>query len=219
MKQFQAVIFDMDGLLLDSERLALEAFQVTCAHFNLGDHSALFRQCIGLNRKSGQTLLAKAFGGQIDYTSFDEYWTSEYQQRTHVQPIPLKAGVSQVLTHLKAMHMPLAVATSTDHPSAEHKLSRAGLIGYFRHVIGGDQVARSKPHPEIYLKAAEMLSVDPTQCLAFEDSENGVKAAVSANMTVVQVPDLISPSPELLTLGHIVLPSLDQAIHYDYSSP
>jgi beta-phosphoglucomutase-like phosphatase (HAD superfamily) len=110
----------------------------------------------------------------------------------------------------------MAVATSTRTKRATEKLGDAGLLDYFKIVIGGDQVEQGKPDPEIYLKAASALSSAPSRCLALEDSANGVKAAVAAGMTVVQIPDLVPPSDELLQLGHIVLSSLADVPKYDF---
>ena len=86
----------------------------------------------------------------------------------------------------------------------------------FDTIIGGDQVKKSKPHPDIYLKAAEALEVRTNDCLALEDSENGVRSAVAAGMTVVQIPDLVKPSYDLLKLGHIVLNSMQEVLHFEF---
>jgi len=96
---------------------------------------------------------------------------------------------------------------------AQEKLKNSGLLEYFQLVIGGEQVKKGKPNPDIYLHVADRLSVNPQYCLALEDSENGVKSAVSANMRVIQIPDMVQPSDELKQLGHTVLPSLYDVIH------
>jgi beta-phosphoglucomutase-like phosphatase (HAD superfamily) len=103
-----------------------------------------------------------------------------------------------------------AIATSTAHQTARDKLERAGLISYFELIVGGDQVAKGKPDPETYLKAAELLDVRPHQCLALEDSDNGVLAAHGAGMNVIQIPDLKEPSVEIKSLGHTVLSSFEE---------
>ena len=208
MPKFSAVIFDMDGLLLDTERLAFEAFQVICSQFDVGDRTDLFMQCVGTNDKLASAILRDGLEGIVDFKTFGLAWLREYNRITSEQPIPLKPGVEALLTHIQSMQIPMAVATSTDSARATAKLGATGLLDYFKIVIGGDQVERGKPDPEIYLKAAAALSSAPSTCLALEDSTNGVKAAVAAGMTVVQIPDLVQPDPDLLKLGHFVLSSL-----------
>lgn len=216
MQNFSAVIFDMDGLILDTERLAFEAFQTTCSRFELGNLSWLFKQCIGTNDELGKATLKDGLEGIADYKAFGLAWMREYKRITVEQPIPLKHGVEELLPYIESIEIPMAVATSTQTKRAKEKLGGAGLLDYFEIVIGGDQVERGKPDPEIYLKAALALSSPPSKCLALEDSANGVKAAVAAGMTVVQIPDLVPPSDELLRLGHIVLSSLADLPKYDF---
>ena len=208
MQQFAAAIFDMDGLLLDSEKLALAAFQSTCSEFNLGDQSELFFRCVGTNAEMGRSILKDGLEDVMDFEMFGRFWNSEYRRISEESPIPLKVGAKNLLLHLESLNIPMAVATSTDAMYANEKLRFSGIRDFFDVVVGGDHVRRSKPDPEIYLKAASLLDSDPFKCLAFEDSANGVKAAVAAGMTVIQVPDLVKPDSALLRLGHIVLESL-----------
>jgi HAD superfamily hydrolase (TIGR01509 family) len=216
MLNFSAVIFDMDGLILDTERLALEAFQTTCMRFELGDLSSLFIQCIGTNDALGEAILKDGLEGLADYKAFGSAWIREYKRITSEKPVPLKHGVEELLPYIESIEIPMAVATSTQTKRAKGKLGDAGLLDYFEIVIGGDQVERGKPDPQIYLKAASALSSAPSKCLALEDSANGVKAAVAAGMTVVQIPDLVPPSDDLLQLGHIVLASLADVPNYGF---
>ncbi len=216
MKHFSAVIFDMDGLLLDTERLSFEVFQTLCNDLNLGDLSDLFRQCIGTTAEQETAILKKGLAGITDYEDFILAWHQGYKKRINAAPIPLKQGVEEVLEYLQAIKMPLAIATSTRTDSAKEKLKSSNILQYFDIIIGGDQVKNSKPNPEIYLKAAMQIGVNPTQCLAFEDSDNGVKAALSAGITVVQIPDLVEPSQELKKLGHIILPQITDVLDYKF---
>lgn len=208
MKHFHAVIFDMDGLLLDTERLAQSAFHETCMHFGLGEQHELFARCIGTNRKLGQQILADGLRDLMDPLQFAEMWDRRYVEYTTHKPVPVKEGVVHLLEHIAALGIPAAVATSTRSSRAEAKLRSVGIYNAFRLIVGGDQVEHGKPAPDIYLRAARLLNVRPADCLALEDSENGVRAALSAGMTVVQIPDLVAPSASLLALGHIVLSNL-----------
>jgi HAD superfamily hydrolase (TIGR01509 family) len=216
MKRFGAVIFDMDGLLLDTERLALESFNRVCDHLGLGDQKHVFVRCIGTNQAAGWQALEDGLKGKVDIATFASTWDDLHAQTTAERPPPLKDGVFELLDELAAIGLPCAVATSTSTERANRKLRQARLLERFAAVVGGDQVERSKPHPDIYLRAAATIGQKPEHCLALEDSENGVRAAVSAGMTVVQIPDLLQPSPELRALGHIVLDSLHAVRTYRF---
>ena len=207
--RIEACIFDMDGLLLDTERLAYEAFLATCEHLSLGDLSEVFKACLGTNLVLGRSILAKELAGLIEVEVFIEEWRQRELEIMSV-PLPVKEGALDLLTELKEQSIPLAVATSSLTEKAHKKLSDAGLIDFFSVLVGGDQVSNSKPDPEIYLMAADRLQVQPENCMAFEDSDNGVKSAVGAGMTVIQVPDLVEPSHDVLKLGHRVMGSLKE---------
>lgn len=217
MHKFKVAIFDMDGLLLDSERLAYDAFLYTCKSFDLDDMTELFNRCVGTNSKLGEEILSKGLKGIADYKQFGLIWDAEYKKMTEIKPIPLMSGVEELLQHLKFIGTPMVVATSTNTKSAKVKLKKSGILNYFEFVIGGDRVKNSKPSPEIYLKVASELLVKPEDCLVFEDSANGVKSAVSAGMTVIQIPNLVKPDTELLKLGHTVLDSLSDVVDFFFS--
>ena len=208
----------MDGLLLDSEKLALDAFQATCSRFCLGDLTDVFKQCIGTNPELSNLILKNGLQGIMDYKEFGLEWDNTYTRLTLEKSVPLKKGAESLLEHFKFTSIPMAVATSTRTDRARAKLSDSGILHFFDMVIGGDQVSNSKPHPEIYMKAAYGLSTEPSKCLAFEDSPNGVKSAVAAGLTVIQIPDLVQPDEDLLKMGHIVLSSLADVRDYDFQS-
>jgi HAD superfamily hydrolase (TIGR01509 family) len=205
-----AVIFDMDGLLLDSERIALNVFNQTCAHFGLPEQFDLFKQMIGTNHQLGRQILTQGLQGQVDSVAFIAHCDALYQEATLSRPIPLRPGALELLQWLKQKGLPAAVATSSASAKANHKLTAAGIIDFFVTVTGGDQVKNSKPAPDIFLHAAHSIQANPQRCLALEDSDNGVRAAVAAGMKVIQVPDLVPPSADLLSLGHQVHTSLAQ---------
>lgn len=203
----EAVIFDMDGLLLDTERLSFNAFIHTCEVFRLQVDEALFMSLVGLNHAAGTVRLAEGMAGLADVALFDQHWQAAFRGLLD-GGIPVKPGVTAVLDCLKAAGIPFAIATSTMTAIALKHLRGAGIGGHFDVVVGGDQIERGKPAPDIYLEAAARLKTPPTRCAAFEDSENGVRAAVAAGMTTVQIPDLKKPTPDFLRLGHLVAADL-----------
>ncbi len=217
MKQFEAVVFDMDGLLLDTERIALAAFFETCERLGVAAGRDLFERCIGTNRSLQREVLKNGLREQIDHLLFEQAWDGAYLERISSAPIPLKRGAMALLEHVASLKIPAAVATSTRTARAREKLQACGILERFRAVVGGEQVANSKPAPDLFLRAAKLLGVSAGACLALEDSDNGVRAAVRAGMTVVQIPDLVQPSADLLALGHIVLPSLADVASFPFA--
>lgn len=218
MDHFEAIIFDMDGLLIDTEQLAMEAFDVACAHFGISGLEAQIKACIGTNSRMTQEILTPVIEPTVPYAEFRGLWENHYQEAVHSDRLQTKPGADTLLSHITTLGLPTALATSSSHQKARAKLKRTGLLHYFSVLVGGDEVTHSKPDPEIYLTAATKLGVNPQACLALEDSENGVKAAHAAGMTVIQVPDLVPPSEALRQLGHHIIDCLSQVPHIDFAS-
>ncbi|MCG7498046.1 HAD family phosphatase [Vibrio sp. Of7-15] len=205
---YQAAIFDMDGLLLDTERVCKNIFQEACESLSVPFLEHVYLDIIGRNAQGIEQVIRAGYGDDLDYPALNEAWRYRYNAVVKHQAIPVKEGVVELLTWLKANQIPLAVATSTQKDVARIKLQLAKLDTYFDMITTGCEVKRGKPDPEIYLLAAQRLKVEPTLCLAFEDSNNGVLSAVNANMQTFQIPDLVEPTQEILALGHTVSPSL-----------
>ena len=204
---FRGALFDMDGLLLDSERACVIAFNETVKRFALPPMPEVALACIGLRADGVQAQIKAALAGRAEFEPFYQAWGQRIEA-SFAQGIPLKLGVLDLLETLKAQGKPCAVATSTHTPSAEAHLQKAGLRGYFKAVIGGEQVLRGKPAPDIYVLAAKALGLRPADCIAFEDSDPGTLAAIASGATVVQVPDVKPPSPDLLANGHLIADDL-----------
>jgi HAD superfamily hydrolase (TIGR01509 family) len=204
-------VFDMDGLLIDTERLQQDAYRATRAGAGLPPDDELFFSLIGLNAKAGHARLVTGLADIVEVESFLAEWQARFTA-TLADGIPVKRHVRAVLEALANRGIPMAVATSTHADVAHAHLSRAGLRPFFRVLVGGNQVANGKPAPDIYLRAAAALDLEPARCAAFEDSANGVRAAVAAGLVTIQIPDLVHPSPELLALGHRVAPDLAHAM-------
>ncbi|PKG39191.1 HAD family hydrolase [Psychromonas sp. Urea-02u-13] len=211
---YQAAIFDMDGLLLDTERVCQQAFRDACDFLSLPFMEDVYLGIIGCNAQGIEKILTAGYGHLIAYEPLRKEWMSRYNPIVQTQAIPVKQGVLELLTWLKDNHIPIALATSTHRELAINKLTLAGLYDFFEHLSTGCEVKHGKPHPEIFLLAAKRLNVEPELCLAFEDSNNGVRSAVAANMQVFQIPDLVSPCEEVTALGHIIKDSMQEVQQY-----
>ncbi|MEX3070371.1 HAD family hydrolase [Vibrio alginolyticus] len=207
---YQAAIFDMDGLLLDTERVCMRVFQEACEVQKLPFYEDVYLSIIGRNAAGIEAIFRKAYGNELD--RLHQEWRTRYNAVVMHEAIPVKNGVVELLEWLKEQNLPTAVATSTAKEVAKIKLELAGLSKYFDNITTGCEVSNGKPDPEIYLLAANRLNIEPTKCLAFEDSNNGVKAAVAANMPTFQIPDLVEPCEEVRQFGHTIVPSLHDVL-------
>ena len=205
------VVFDMDGLLLDSERLARDLFYASCKELGCDVELALYHRCVGASWEATRRILTDALGSRT-YALLEASWTERYREATHAQPVPLKPGARAVLARLHALGIPRALATSTRRDVAETKLRLSGLLPHFSLLVCGGETERGKPHPDPYLAAVAGLTLAPEACWACEDSDNGVRAAHAAGLTVYQVPDLVPPGAEVVAFGHTVIDSLEELL-------
>ena len=198
----RAVIFDMDGLLIDSERAMLECWRITAAEQSLALGDEVWLSMVGLHEAGSAKLLVDLLG--VEQAT---HLTLECKRRYDLlleKGLPLKAGVRPLLQDLSDLGVPMAVATSTHGDRARIKLARTGIAGYFRHVVTSSDVIHAKPAPDLYLLAAERLGIAPELCIALEDSEYGVRAAAAAGVRVIQVPDLVPATERTRSLATVV---------------
>ncbi|MDT3501699.1 HAD family hydrolase [Stenotrophomonas maltophilia] len=205
-----AVIFDMDGLMIDSERVSVACWSEAAEALGLPLDASFFVRMVGLGDRDSHALLRQQGVEDSVIEAMALRCHDLYEQRTQTG-LPLRPGILELLELLKAHAIPRAVATTTRQPRANRKLGAAGLLPYFDAVITSGDVARPKPAPDIYLLAAQRLGQAPERCLALEDSPAGTRAALAAGMTVIQVPDLVHPDEELRALGHRIVGSLRDA--------
>ena len=191
-----AVVFDMDGLLIDSEVLVRAGIRRAALRLGHDFPDGLFAKTIGQSDAAYYASVIEHFGPDFPMDRFRELEGEEID-RELAGGIALKTGVVELLDHIDQLGLPRAVATSSMRASAERHLGEHGLFGRFHAIVAREDVTRHKPHPAPYLEAARRLGVAPAACLALEDSHNGVRAAQAAGMMTVMVPDLLDPTEEM----------------------
>lgn len=208
-----AVVFDMDGLMLDTEIIYQRAW--TQAGRALGydyDDAFYLHSCVGRTVATCEAALIGRFGQAFPLDDFRRLWQQLWRQEVERDGIPLKPGLLDLLAFLDRRRLPRAVATSSDAAYASFTLAAAGIRDRFGCVVTGDQIEHSKPAPDIYLEAARRLGVDPAGCVALEDSDAGARAAAAAGMRVLLIPDLKPPTEAGRLAATHVLDSLAQAL-------
>lgn len=209
-----AVIFDMDGVIFDSERLVIECWKVVADKYGIDNIEEACFECLGINAALTKELMKKRYGETFPYDVYKKEMSAIFHSRAAGGKLPQKKGIKELLTFLKENQIPTAVASSTRREVVMRELEEGGLLPYFDRVICGDMVERSKPEPDIFLKACESLSIDATEAYAIEDSYNGIRAAFRAGMKPIMVPDLAEPTEEMEKLACCILPSLFEVMEY-----
>jgi len=209
---YQAVIFDMDGLMFDTERIARQGWQnaLTERGYQLTDE--LYEQLVGRTIPDVSAILQRTFGPQFQFEQIYTQRQTFYQDYLLNNGIPIKPGLTRLLRFLRRKDIAKAVASSTPRAFGLKKLSLAGLSDEFDATAFGDEVESGKPSPQVFLQAAARLNIPPKECIVLEDSEAGIQASHRAGMLPIMVPDVKYPSPEIERLAFRVLPSLEAAI-------
>jgi HAD superfamily hydrolase (TIGR01509 family) len=203
----KAVIFDMDGTLLDTEAVHRRAMADAGRRLGWNVSEDLLLRMVGVHRDETRRMTAAHFGADFPLDQFFLESDALFEAANE-SGITIRPGAELLLEHLQRAGIPMAVATSSEAPSAQIRLQRAGLLSYFDVVITRNDVEHPKPHPEPYLLVAARLGVDPANAVAVEDSYAGVRSALAAGIATVMVPDLLPPTEELILATAAVLPSL-----------
>lgn len=210
----KAVIFDMDGVLFDTEAVCMQAWMDVAKKWGLPDMEEVFPQCIGLNANDSRQIVFQAYGEHFDYPLFRKHAAAWFQAYVEKNGLPVKPGVREILEWLKESDYAVGLASSTREKDVRSHLADTGLLDYFSVITTGDMVEHSKPRPDIYLLACERLGVEPEQTYAIEDSPNGIRSAHRAGMCPIMVPDMIAPDEEMRRLSCVILEDLTQALAF-----
>ncbi len=196
----KAVIFDMDGTLIDSEKLYRKYWPMAFAKFGyeMSDERALEIRSLG--RPFGPKQYRAWYGEDLDYSAIRTYRTQLIEDDIRQNGLQAKPGTTEILTFLKERGVIRAIATATDPERTGRYLKLAGLDGWFDTVVSATMVAEGKPSPDVYRYACETLGLSPDECLAVEDAPNGIRSAYRAGLRVVMVPDQTEPDEELRKL-------------------
>jgi HAD superfamily hydrolase (TIGR01509 family) len=207
-----ALVCDMDGLLLDTETLAMQALLSAGAEVGLEMPQSLCRSMIGVPEDMSRLLFRERHGSGVPADPLFAAAARHLEALIDDGQLRIKPGVLEMLAAAEEAGLPKAVATSSARRKAMHHLRRAGIGDRFDAILTRDDVARGKPHPDLYVQAARALETAPSRCLALEDSYNGVRAAHAAGMPVVMVPDLLAPTDEMRRLCRAVVTDLHAVI-------
>ncbi len=204
----RGVLFDMDGLMFDTERLGLEGWLEAGRQLGLPITEDFVLQIRGRNKADSRQVSQQMFGPGFDYDAAKAFRDRYADEAIHTRGVPVKPGLVSLLQALQERGIPAALATSTAREKALEYLRLAGVEGYFSAAVCGDEVTRSKPDPEIFCKAAAKLGLAPADCLVLEDSPYGIQAAAAAGCVPMMIPDMTPPQKSLRGLCAAVLPSL-----------
>lgn len=207
----KAVIFDMDGLMFDTERLALPATAQAARENGWPMTPEEVLAVVGYNFRSAEDYYRGVYGESFDYAPVRTRALELMAERIDREGIPVKEGLVPLLDYITENKIKLTVATSSHEPTARHYFEKAGISRYFGRIMSGEKVERGKPDPQIYLRAAELLGVEPFECVVLEDSLYGIESAYRAGMTAIMVPDLIEPDEAVKNMAFCVVADLDEA--------
>ena len=214
MKKFKAVVFDMDGVIFDSERCIMETWIILAEKYGIEGIEEVFLACTGTNHAKTRQICLDAYGEDFPYEKYERESSEMFHDKYDGGRLPIKPGVFELLDYLKSTGVKIALASSSRRESVVRELTEGGVIDYFDEIIAGDMVSKSKPDPQIYLKACEAIGVAPEDCYAIEDSYNGIRSAAAGKLRPIMVPDLRPADDEMKQLSVAVLDSLNDVITY-----
>lgn len=193
----RSIVFDMDGVLIDSESLIMNAWKEFAKEKGIADIEHTLTQCIGITAPETEALFIRTYGQDFPFQEYKNTVSHIYQEQIAQNGLPVKPGVYGLFDFLKENGFRIGLASSTREAVVRREMQDVGLLPFFHVIVCGDMVSHSKPHPEIYLKSCRLLGTAPSLCYAVEDSPNGIRSAYQAGMKPVMVPDLLAPDDEI----------------------
>lgn len=210
----EAVIFDMDGVIFDSEALVLKTWKQIADKYGIPDIESTCRACLGTNSTSTARIFRENYGEEFPYEKYKKEASALFHEQAAGGKLAQKPGVRELLEFLRSRKIKIGLASSTREELVKRELAEGGLLDYFDQIVCGDMVKKSKPEPDIFLEACRRLAVDPADCYGIEDSYNGIRALKRAGMHPIMVPDLAEPTQEMRALSECILPSLCEVQEY-----
>lgn len=195
------VIFDMDGVIFDTELLMIQCWEAVASREGMADVRNCCLQCVGRNSADTQAIFRQRYGSDFPVDRLRAEVVADFRNRIDHYGPPLKAHARELILFLKSRGYILGLASSTDNAIVRRELAQADLLHCFDQVVGGDQVEHSKPNPDIFLRACSLLKCRPQDAYVIEDSSNGIKAAYLAGTKPILVPDIIPPTPEMISMS------------------
>lgn len=211
----KAVVFDMDGVIFDSEKLYRKHWKITGKEYGIDDKEMeeLCNLIAGATRENNEKLMKSRFGEAFDYGTFRQLTMNRMDEDILQNGLDLKPGVLEIFQYLKEAGYKIGLATSTQQERARPNLEKAGILNVFDKIVYGGVVPNGKPAPDIYLRACKELGIAPCEAIGIEDSINGVKASAAAGLYTIMVIDLIQPTEEIRLLANRIYESLFDVIH------
>ncbi len=194
------VIFDMDGLMTDTERLYIDLWCQILREQGMAEHRDVVTRCIGMDHGKMRTYIKETLGEEFDYLSVLGEVGMRSEAYCQAHGIPVKPGLYELLDYLDQEKISYAVATSSRGKGARTKLQQIGVLSRLHGLVTGDMVEKGKPDPEIFLRAAEALHLSPEHCLVLEDSPHGILAAHQAGCLPMMIPDLWTPDEKIQSM-------------------
>lgn len=210
----KSVVFDMDGILFDTENLCQASWIAIAEKRGMPGMEVVFPKCIGLNTNDSKQVLIDAYGDNFGYETFKQEASEWFWNKIDEEGLPIKPGAPELLGWLKENGFRIALASSTRRTSVLDCVERAGFTDYFEEIVTGDMVEHSKPQPDIFLKACEKIGATPENTFAIEDSYNGIRAAYAAKMIPLMVPDMLPPTEEMKKLSREIFDDLFGVLAY-----
>lgn len=210
----QAVIFDMDGVIFDTENLVMKCWKEIGEKYQIEGIEKVAFECIGTTNKKTEQILKNYYGKDFDYEFYRKELSDRFMRHVRDEGMPMKPGIVEILEYLKVNGVKIGLASSTRKIRVEEELDIASLKQYFDVLICGDMVAKSKPEPDIFLECCRQLGANASETYVIEDSYNGIRAASRAGMKPIMVPDLLAPTEEMIQLSKEILHDLHEVKLY-----